>query len=99
MHYSWSIGILITVTLGWLLSIIFHSLNKPYRWSLHVQVSAILLVPLILFHNMYWERHINDDLSRGWTLLYTLPSAIIGEFALLLVAAISIISHRKRKNA
>jgi len=99
MHYSWSIGIVITVTLGWLLSIVFYSLRKPYRWSLYVQASAILFVALVLFHNMYWERHINTDLSRGWTLLYTLPTAIIGELALLIVAVVSFIFYRKMKNA
>jgi hypothetical protein len=48
---------------------------------------------------MYWERHINTDLSRGWMLLYSLPTAIVREFDLLVVARVFIILHRKRKKA
>ena len=73
MQYAWAAVTVIFLLAG--TTVAFMSKQKILRSKIQFWTTVAIFV--VLLHNIYWERDVNQMTSKGWTLFYTLPSFLI----------------------
>lgn len=87
MHLSWSMLIALVALAGTLASGIRIALRQ--RYQVMPAIAAITIIIGLVLHNYTWEYHLNSAASRGWTLLYTVPTAVVSVIVMPLVLLIT----------
>ena len=87
MHLSWSILIAVAALAGTLASGIL--IARRQRYQVIPAIAAITIIIGLVLHDYMWEYYLNSATSRGWTLLYTVPTAVLSVFVMLLVLLMS----------
>jgi hypothetical protein len=82
MHLSWSILIALVALVGTLGSGIL--IGRRLRYQMMPAIAAILIIVGLVLHDYIWEFYLNSAASRGWTLLYTVPTAVASVFVMML---------------
>ena len=82
MHLSWSILIALVALAGTLGSGIL--IVRRLRYQVMPAIAAITIIVGIVLHDYIWEYYLNSAASRGWTLLYTVPTAVASVFVMML---------------
>jgi hypothetical protein len=96
MQYSWASAIVIIMLLGTVAAFVSpRSTRRKLSTSFWIQVGTTVAIAAVLGHNVFWERTLNPQASRGWTLLYTLPAFLICFTLSVVLAIVFAVSHRK----
>ncbi len=75
MQYSWAIAsviVLLTGTSAAGVAILRMGRRSPL--GRNIQIGTTVAIFLVVLHNVFWEREINEMASKGWTLIYTFPA-------------------------
>lgn len=97
MENTWSILIIIVGIAG-LITALVTGRNKGPTASIKISSIVILLALLVFLHNIYWERFTNEMASKGWTLIYTLPSWFIVSLIHAIYILINLVKSKRIKN-
>jgi hypothetical protein len=101
MQYSWSILIIAITVLGGGFSLIGYFRNGRLGSFLLKVLFTCGLIISVVAHNIFWERFVNEYVSKGWTLLYTLPTAgaciLLVMFAALSISLYWLFRKRSKK--
>ncbi len=87
MHLSWSILIAVIALAGTLASGTL--IAQRQRYQVVPAIAAITIIIGLVLHDYMWEHYLNSAASKGWTLLYTVPTAVVSVFVMLLVLLIT----------
>ena len=82
MHLSWSILIALVALAGTVGSGIL--IARQMRYQVMPAIVAIVIIVGLVLHDYIWEYYLTTAASRGWTLLYTVPTAFASIFVMIL---------------
>jgi hypothetical protein len=77
MQYTWSALIIGIATFGISTSLAIQAIGRSRIRAIWGMLATFLGICLVTLHNIFWERSLNENASKGWTLLYTLPTAAV----------------------
>jgi hypothetical protein len=82
MYLSWSILIALVALAGTAGSEIL--IARQLRYQVMPAIVAIVIIVGLVLHDYIWEYYLTTAASRGWTLLYTVPTAFASIFVMML---------------
>src|SRR6478735_6897395 len=78
MQYSWVIATFLVRLIGSSAAgIAIQRRGMKSSLGAMIQICTTVGIVGVFFHNIFWEREINQMASKGWTLIYTFPAFVI----------------------
>ncbi|MBK1829520.1 hypothetical protein JIN77_02185 [Verrucomicrobiaceae bacterium R5-34] len=78
MQYSWVIATILVLLIGsGAAGVAIERKGMKSPLGAMIQIGTTVAIVGVLFHNIFWEREINQMASKGWTLIYTFPAFLI----------------------